>query len=320
MKQAAITKSLEEPTSAELEQISRFARRPLKPEEVYLFSLVLCDNDVDRDLECFPRASLEKLAELFVGKTGIFDHNPKGENQTARIYKTQVLETPGRTAASGERYACLKAWAYMVRCPKNEDLILEIDAGIKKEVSVGCAVGRVRCSVCGKDLRQESCPHRPGQAYGPKKEVCYHLLEEPTDAYEWSFVAVPAQPQAGVTKSLPAGGTEVEKALGAPGERITLSRAQCDGLLQELARLKGLAAQGERYREELKKQAVSLAACALPGLSPKLVAKAADACTLEELTALRDSLREEKNRRFAGRPQLEAPSPGSEEDNGPFCI
>ena len=97
MKQAAITKSLEEPTSAELEQISRFARRPLKPEEVYLFSLVLCDNDVDRDLECFPRASLEKLAELFVGKTGIFDHNPKGENQTARIYKTQVLETPGRT-------------------------------------------------------------------------------------------------------------------------------------------------------------------------------------------------------------------------------
>ena len=41
---------------------------------------------------------------------------------------------------------------------------------------------------------------------------------------------------------------------------------------------------------------------------------------LEELTALRDSLREEKNRRFAGRPQLEAPSPGSGEDNGPFCI
>ena len=106
MKQAAITKSLEEPTSAELEQISRFARRPLKPEEVYLFSLVLCDNDVDRDLECFPRASLEKLAELFVGKTGIFDHNPKGENQTARIYKTQVLETPGRTAASGDGGTC----------------------------------------------------------------------------------------------------------------------------------------------------------------------------------------------------------------------
>ena len=47
-------------------------------------------------------------------------------------------------------------------------------------------------------------------------------------------------------------GNAEAKALGAPGERVTLSRAQCDGLLQELARLKGLAAQGERYRVNLR--------------------------------------------------------------------
>ena len=32
------------------------------------------------------------------------------------------------------------------------------------------------------------------------KEVCHVVLNQPTDAYEWSFVAVPAQREAGVIK------------------------------------------------------------------------------------------------------------------------
>ena len=44
-----------------------------KPEEVYTFSVVLCDNEVDRDGECFTKETLEELAKLFVGKTGILD-------------------------------------------------------------------------------------------------------------------------------------------------------------------------------------------------------------------------------------------------------
>ena len=31
-------------------------------------------------------------------------------------------------------------------------------------------------------------------------EVCHVVLNQPTDAYEWSFVAVPAQREAGVIK------------------------------------------------------------------------------------------------------------------------
>lgn len=30
--------------------------------------------------------------------------------------------------------------------------------------------------------------------------LCYGELQNPTDAYEWSFVAVPAQKNAGITK------------------------------------------------------------------------------------------------------------------------
>ena len=39
------------PAEAELAAINRFAKSPLRAEEVYTFSLRLCDNEVDRDWE-----------------------------------------------------------------------------------------------------------------------------------------------------------------------------------------------------------------------------------------------------------------------------
>lgn len=50
-----------------------------------MFSVVLCNNDVDRDHEKFTRRALEELGALFVGKTGIFDHSMKSGDQAARI-------------------------------------------------------------------------------------------------------------------------------------------------------------------------------------------------------------------------------------------
>ncbi len=41
------------PAEAELAAINRFAKSPLRAEEVYTFSLRLCDNEVDRDWERF---------------------------------------------------------------------------------------------------------------------------------------------------------------------------------------------------------------------------------------------------------------------------
>lgn len=102
MNQANITAEGCPVTEAELEAIARYSRRKLTAEEVYTFPLVLCDNDLDRDHECFTDAALEKLAVLFRGKTGIFDHDPRGEKQTARIYRcaggggTRPPEPPGR--------------------------------------------------------------------------------------------------------------------------------------------------------------------------------------------------------------------------------
>lgn len=181
-----------------LEKINRFTRRDFTEDELYIFSVVLCDNDVDRDYECFTDESLEKLSELFMGKTGIFDHNPSASGQNARIFDTEIEEDPSRVTVYGGVYRCLKAKAYMVRTDENRDLISEIDAGIKKEVSISCRVGKRTCSICGCDREKTGCVHQKGKFYDGK--LCYDMLSDITDAYEWSFVAVPAQVNAGVTK------------------------------------------------------------------------------------------------------------------------
>ena len=57
MKQAVIQKAADTPATGEqLAKINRFSRRELSVEEVYVFSLLLCDNEVDRDYERFPAA------------------------------------------------------------------------------------------------------------------------------------------------------------------------------------------------------------------------------------------------------------------------
>lgn len=188
----------QELTDEELAKINKFSLKDLSKEDVYTFKLRVCDNEIDRDYEVFPLSTLEKLKDLFIGKTIIKDHSSRADNQVARIYDTELVTESGRTKTA-EPYTSLIAHCYMVKTESNKDLITEIDAGIKKEVSVGCAIGEVVCSICGTDNRKRWCKHWNGQEYEGK--TCYFELKSPIDAYEVSFVAVPAQPKAGTTKN-----------------------------------------------------------------------------------------------------------------------
>ena len=181
------------PTAVQLEAINNLAKAHLTAQQVYVFSLRLCDDQVDRDFERFDSAALPGLAKLFIGKTGIVDHKWSSDKQVARIFQTEVVREDGAEF--------IKAWAYIRRGDANDEIIADIEAGIKKEVSVGCAMGRSVCSVCGSDYG--SCGHRKGESYDG--QVCCAILQEPMDAYEFSFVAVPAQREAGVLKGLGCG-------------------------------------------------------------------------------------------------------------------
>ena len=205
------------PVGRQLEAINALAKAELTAEQVYVFSLRLCDDQVDRDHERFDTEALAGLAKLFIGKTGILDHQWSAGNQVARIFETEVVRE--------DRVSYIKAWAYIRRGGRAEELIADIEAGILKEVSVGCAMGMAVCSVCGCEYG--TCGHRKGEHYDGL--LCCAILREPMDAYEFSFVAVPAQREAGVLKALGCGKTlkELAEEFGAQGEyRAMFKEAQ----------------------------------------------------------------------------------------------
>lgn len=255
-----------------LEKLNRFTRREHTEEEVYIFSVTLCDNDIDRDMERFSESALEEMQKLFIGKTGIFDHNPKTSGQTARIFDTELVQEPDKKTADGRPYVCLKAQAYMVRTETNADLIREIEGGIKKEVSVSCSAAKQICSVCGADRRQSACSHMPGRTYGEK--TCHVILEDIKDAYEWSFVAVPAQVRAGVTKFY-----QGEKTMDMEKEY----RAQAE-LLAEV-------------EQQMRAEVMQLCAREKSGAVSKALSTAAEKLNLQELMAFKQALLEEHDGR-----------------------
>lgn len=181
----------------DLRLINQHTLREFTADELYAFKLLMCDNEIDRDLERFSVDALHGLAKLYKGKTMLRDHVASSMCQTARIYETEVVQDAERKTSQGEPYSALTAKVYMVRTESNADLIKEIEAGIKKEVSVGCIVNRFSCSVCGNESGK--CRHMPGRTYDGL--YCHTLINDPKDAYEVSFVAVPAQRNAGTTKS-----------------------------------------------------------------------------------------------------------------------
>ena len=239
----AVVKGIGTPEADELALINALARRELEADEVYTFALRLCDNDIDRDHERFGDGTLDQLAPMFVGVSGVFDHQWSAKGQTARIYRTEVVGGEGLLTADGRPYRFLKGWAYMMRTGENAALIAEIDGGIKREVSVGCAVDKVVCSVCGEEL--DRCPHEKGEEYDG--HVCCGILTGATDAYEWSFVAVPAQRKAGVIKSA---GRKME-------DEARLGRKYLKSLRQEMVRLAGIA-EPEAEHALLEKTAAKL--------------------------------------------------------------
>lgn len=278
-------------TAQDIAQINTFAKRDLTADEVYTFSVKLCDNEVDRDGERFPRETLEELGRLFVGKSGIFDHEWSAHGQSARIYRTELVEEERPTAA-GDRYCYLKGCAYMLRSDKNADLIAEIEGGIKKEVSVGCSVRRSVCSVCGEDIGV--CSHVKGRRYGGK--LCFAELVGAEDAYEWSFVAVPAQREAGVLRK--------QCAQDSMPLRTIVRRFGGNAAARELERVLTLAALGEKHMDALRGEVRRLMLTADESMDGALVERMTEKLDEDELSELARVYRARTAKKLGLRTQL----------------
>lgn len=325
-KEAAISAEVYEnsglPDDRELDLINGYTRRKLSADEVYVFSVVLCDNDIDRDGERFTVEALFELEKLFVGKTGIFDHNPSAKNQTARIFSCEVESVSERKTATGDDYFRLKARAYLPKTEGNREIITAIDSGIVKEVSVGCAVEQVLCSICGEKISE--CPHAKGEIYGSK--LCCAELSRPYDAYEWSFVAVPAQRSAGVTKSMKSEERKIKmeeiiKKLELNSE-IKLSPQECTKLASYIDGLKQSAKDGVYYRDSLTAEVLRLSAAVQPDISRDTMECIAKSMTVAQLNEFKTAFEKKKNEAIKPVPQLYNNSKNSENAvlNGQFKI
>ncbi len=254
------------PTAVQLESINAQAKAKLTAEQIYVFSVRLCDDQVDRDGERFDTGALPALANMFIGKTGIVDHKWSTESQVARIFETQVV------CEDGVSY--IKAWAYIRRGSNTEEIIADIEAGIKKEVSVGCSMGRSVCSICGSDYG--ACGHQKGAYYDG--QLCCAILKEPMDAYEFSFVAVPAQREAGVLKGM------------GSGKKTLKELADAFGVQGEYRELYKTAELGKQYRKELEDNVVRLCLALDLGAEEPVYRGIAKMATAEDLMKLRSAL------------------------------
>ncbi|MCC8073250.1 MAG: hypothetical protein LIO62_03900 [Clostridiales bacterium] len=278
----------------DLKKINEYTRSDFTAESFYVFSVVLCNNDIDRDYEKFSLEALNTMAEKFLGKTGICDHSMKSSDQKARIFDTWVEKADGRKTADGDDFYELKAKAYMVKSDENMPLITEIEAGIKKEVSVSCSVGKSVCSICSGDKRNGGCSHKNGKVYDGK--TAYSILYDIRDAYEFSFVAVPAQREAGVTKSFNSEKDEINmtdviekiKSIG-DSESITLSKYQAQAVAKAFDELSDEAQLGREYKKNLTDEVVALCAVTMPAMDIKVFSAVAQVMTTNELISFKNA-------------------------------
>ena len=300
--------------------INQYTRKELTKEDVYTFTVALCDNDVDRDYEAFTVDALKGLEPLFLGKTGIFDHNPTAKNQSARIYKTWCERDEKRKTVFGDTYVALKAKAYILRNEKNKSLIEEIEGGIKKEVSVSCNMKSTVCSVCGKDMRLSSCEHRKGRMY--KGKLCYGVLSEPEDAYEWSFVAVPAQRSAGVTKSFERQ-VNMENTIDiikSASEDITLSKGEVLSLKSYIAELEEMKEEALCYRKSLQRDIEKYALIVMPFAAEKALLKGFEHLAVKDLEEVRKGLKKQAEEILPPAIQLRTVKNTKSTDNNAYTI
>lgn len=314
-------------SAEDLALINGYTRKDLTADEVYTFSVVLCDNDIDRDFEYFTAETLEELSKMFVGVTGIYDHNPTAKNQVARIYSCRVENLSPKKTAYGEDYIRLVAKAYLPICEGNSDIIAMLDSGIQKEVSVGCGIEECVCSVCGEDMRIHECGHVKGESYGGV--MCCGVLKNPIDAYEWSFTAVPAQRKAGVIKSFCKGeryglAENFLKKYHGKGD-VTISAEEVESLKGYIESLREKAEESGRYKAFLELETVKSGITAKIGIESGLLESMVKGLSVEELLKLKEIFEKKSAEILPIRPQTvrgaeEFGSARKEEGNGAFNI
>ena len=168
----------------DMNQINKYyLRKDFTRDDIYAFEITLCDSKLDADYEAISKNCLYKLKDLSLGSSGFLT-----SDIMARIFDTyieKVFISRSNSILAEETYK-LKAKAYVFKNAIAEEELNHILN--HPEISVGFSVKRRVCSICGSS---ECSKHIKGQKYIDEagfEQLCYNLLNDPTDFYEWSVV------------------------------------------------------------------------------------------------------------------------------------
>lgn len=192
-------------TDDEMEKIQSFSLVDLKREELAVFRMNLCNDQIDRHSSRFPAKELRTINEMIVGKPTLVNHD-MSEPVVGRFFDSRLATVPtGPHSISVSKEALsVQPSTYMLRGAGNDDLIKHIEAGILSATSIGFAFEHPECSICSCDIR--ACAHWEGEDYDG--EVCHYIMNGVTDVFEGSIVALGSQ------------GTEIIEALTSEGVRV----------------------------------------------------------------------------------------------------
>lgn len=188
-------------SSDDLAKINEHTLVELTAEDVYTFKVQICDNDVDRVGDKMTDEFLEQVAEHITGVTGLKDHDWNVCNQIARLYDAEVVVDDTNLTVLGEPRKYVLGKAYTLS--KHKELIDNINAGLLKETSISFNSSGDVCSICGspmvKDMNDVGhCGNKHIAGHYYEDKLCFNKLNKLDDILEWSLVAVPCQPKAGI--------------------------------------------------------------------------------------------------------------------------
>ena len=159
-----------------LEEVNRFALRPLARDEFVAFTLDLCHNEMDRHFSRFPEEELGKINGMVPGRPLMERHDLRGSLPRGTFFRSALHQ-------EGERVS-VRPDVYVLRTADNGDFILNIEGGVYRETSIGFSFRTPECSVCGLDLR--TCDHIPGRTYGDA--LCHYTMRDVLEVIEGSVV------------------------------------------------------------------------------------------------------------------------------------
>lgn len=161
--------------------VNKYALRPLAPGDFRVFTMDLCNNQIDHHFSRFPEEELSRMVDMVPGRPLMELHDRANRLPRGTFFRSAL-------AQEGD-VVSIRADVYVLNIQENQAMIANIDGGVYRETSVGFSFGTPECSVCGKDIR--NCKHVPGNQY--KGESCHYVMRDVSEIIEGSLVPAGSQ-------------------------------------------------------------------------------------------------------------------------------